>query len=92
MSRTKLRVNLKPTQLQALVEDIRTAVAHWSVTEDLAKLPARALAECVQVVLTERYGIAPLVPCTGEAHSNAYIDHCGVCMPRWGLVEKKEGK
>ena len=22
--------------------------------------------------------------CMGEAHSNPYIDHCGVCMPHWG--------
>ena len=27
-----------------------------------------------------------LVPCTGEAHSNAFIDNCGVCAPRWGEV------
>lgn len=24
------------------------------------------------------------IKCTGEAHSNPYIDHCGVCMPHWG--------
>jgi hypothetical protein len=24
------------------------------------------------------------VKCTGEAHSNPYIDNCGVCMPHWG--------
>jgi len=22
--------------------------------------------------------------CTGEAHGNPWIDHCGVCMPWWG--------
>jgi hypothetical protein len=26
--------------------------------------------------------------CTGEAHSNPWIDHCPVCMPRWGVVVK----
>ena len=26
--------------------------------------------------------------CPGEAHSNPRIDHCGVCMPRWGIVVK----
>jgi len=26
--------------------------------------------------------------CDGEAHSNAYIDHCGVCAPNWGKVWK----
>jgi len=28
-----------------------------------------------------------LVPCTGEAHSNPYIDHCMMCAPRWGQRE-----
>jgi rRNA maturation protein Nop10 len=23
------------------------------------------------------------VKCTGEAHSNFNIDHCGICMPYW---------
>jgi len=27
-----------------------------------------------------------LVPCDGAAHSNAYIDNCGTCAPRWGFV------
>lgn len=27
-------------------------------------------------------------PCTGEAHSNAFIDHCGCCAPRWGWIVK----
>lgn len=31
-------------------------------------------------------GIPALTKCEGEAHSNAYIDHCSLCMPRWGLV------
>ena len=24
------------------------------------------------------------VQCTGEAHSNAFIDNCGECAPYWG--------
>jgi len=32
-----------------------------------------------------------LVPCTGEAHGNAFIDNCMVCMPRWGWVENEMG-
>ena len=28
-----------------------------------------------------------LVRCSGEAHSNPFIDNCGVCMPRWGVHE-----
>lgn len=32
------------------------------------------------------------IPCTGEAHSNAFIDNCGLCMPRWGVVAELEPK
>lgn len=28
--------------------------------------------------------VARYVECTGEAHSNPYIDYCGGCMPYWG--------
>ena len=28
-----------------------------------------------------------LIECTGEAHSNPYIDHCMMCAPRWGQRE-----
>lgn len=24
------------------------------------------------------------IKCNGEAHSNPYIDNCGICMPFWG--------
>lgn len=35
-------------------------------------------------VLPEETG---LVPCNGEAHSNAYIDHCMICLGhRWGQM------
>jgi hypothetical protein len=27
-----------------------------------------------------------LVHCDGEAHSNAHIDNCGRCAPRWGTM------
>ena len=27
---------------------------------------------------------AKWVKCTGEAHSNPYIDNCMVCLPYWG--------
>jgi hypothetical protein len=27
-------------------------------------------------------------PCPGEAHTNAWIDNCGLCAPRWGVVTK----
>ena len=43
------------------------------------------------VLLGRVFTLAPRVetglrPCTGEAHSNAFIDNCMVCAPRWGEV------
>ena len=36
------------------------------------------------------------VKCEGEAHSNAFIDYCGRCMPNWGYItveaDSDEGK
>lgn len=40
--------------------------------------------------LLERFHLSPLEPCGGEAHSNAYIDNCSRCSPRWGFVGPKE--
>lgn len=31
------------------------------------------------------------VPCRGEAHSNGYIDNCGLCLHfGWGVVPNRE--
>lgn len=38
--------------------------------------------------MAEGKSVAIWVKCTGEAHSNPYIDHCGVCMPHWGEYPK----
>ena len=29
---------------------------------------------------------AKMIKCTGEAHTNPYIDNCMVCEPFWGLI------
>jgi hypothetical protein len=49
----------------------------------------KALARKVAGILRAHFVVAER-PCTGEAHSAAVggmIDHCAVCMPRWGTVE-----
>lgn len=33
----------------------------------------------------------PMLPCTGEAHSNPHIDNCTLCAPRWGKVPAFKG-
>lgn len=42
-----------------------------------------------KVELYQRPKTGRLVPCPGSAHSNPYIDHCMLCMPRWGQVEEE---
>ncbi len=41
-------------------------------------------------LLFERFNVGKLEECGGEAHSNAHIDNCSRCAPRWGWVGKKE--
>jgi hypothetical protein len=51
-------------------------------------IPAESLAEAKKYPDRKpRTKIVQLVKCKGEAHSNPFIDHCGVCMPRWGWCE-----
>lgn len=37
----------------------------------------------------KKHGVVMTEKCTGEAHSNGFIDNCGVCMPNWGWVRSK---
>lgn len=41
-------------------------------------------------LILEQHGLPRFEPCGGEAHSNAYIDNCSRCMPRWGFIGPKE--
>lgn len=45
----------------------------------------RAMASALKP-LFDAYGIVPPRKCDGDAHDNAYIDHCYVCIPHWGKV------
>lgn len=49
-------------------------------------LALRIAPEAIERVLVEEFNIPALVDCTGEAHSNSYIDNCGLCAPRWGIM------
>lgn len=41
-----------------------------------------------EIQMYERGTTGNLVDCPGEAHSNAFIDNCSICAPRWGKVEE----
>jgi hypothetical protein len=76
---------MKRSKAADLIDAIRVIVARGEAQE----LVADTVAELVAVELAE-FGLAPLEPCGGEAHSNAYIDNCSRCAPRWGFVGPKE--
>jgi hypothetical protein len=57
---------------------------------EMASLTDRTYSASELGDLLAQYNLAPLEPCGGEAHSNAFIDNCMRCAPRWGFVGKKE--
>lgn len=40
------------------------------------------------VHIVDHFGVKVPTPCPGEAHSNFNVDHCGVCMPHWGIIHR----
>lgn len=45
---------------------------------------------CADTILSVRNGYHATV-CTGEAHSNAFVDNCGMCMGHvWGFRAVKD--
>jgi hypothetical protein len=73
---------VKRSKAADLLDDIRCLAAETD------RDPAQAMA-ALRAKL-EGAGLAPLEACGGEAHSNPFIDNCGRCAPRWGLVGPKE--
>jgi hypothetical protein len=65
-------MKIKRSEAALLIDKVRVMLAD------------RASPETIEDMLMDRYGIPPLKPCTGEAHSNPFIDNCMCCAPRWG--------
>lgn len=69
---------MKRSQAAKLIDELREMAARTDRTYTAAEL-GDWLAQ---------HDVQPLTVCTGEAHSNAFIDNCMVCAPRWGFVGK----
>lgn len=69
---------MKRSQAAALIDRLREMATRTERTYTATELGD----------LLAQFNIAPLEVCTGEAHSNAFIDNCMVCAPRWGFVGK----
>lgn len=74
------------TRAAELIDRLRSMLASVGTDDQRS---AQALAIEIERVLHNEFQIPELVACRGEAHSNAYIDNCAVCMPRWGFVGPK---
>lgn len=72
-------VTVSRQQALAVIEALRSSLGEWAAGD-------RTLAQTVatMVIALDEAGVQPLQKCTGEAHSNAFIDNCMCCMPRWG--------
>lgn len=74
---------MKRSQAADLIDELREIVAHRQALR--VAVPLHRLES-----LLAKYNLEPLQPCEGEAHSNAHIDNCMRCAPRWGFVGEKE--
>ncbi len=72
---------MKRSQAERLIDDLRV------MASDPTRPPITAteLADWLA-----GYNLTPLEPCGGEAHSNAFIDNCHRCAPRWGFIGPRE--
>ncbi len=75
---------VKRAEAAKLIEEVRVALADATIDGKSGKTLEETVAR-IRRAFADR-DIPELVPCTGEAHSNAHIDNCSVCMPRWGFV------
>lgn len=69
-------------QAQKLIEELRAAMNQGDLPHVTAN---QAIAHSFRG-WAKLNGIPDLEHCPGEAHSNAFIDNCGHCAPRWGLI------
>lgn len=78
-------MNIKRSEAAAFLEKIRQIAAEGT---DGTAAAIRELFEAPPYTNTKGPlpSIPNLQPCGGEAHSNAFIDNCGRCAPRWGWV------
>ena len=73
---------MKRTQAARLIDRIRVILAE-------SKATGRTIDPAVIEDELLRLEVKPLVKCTGEAHSNPFIDNCSMCAPRWGWIGEK---
>jgi hypothetical protein len=80
-------IYLRRSEAAKLIERIRELVCPGS--DGHAQIATVEKPEVLLQALFTEAGIVPLERCQGEAHSNAHIDHCLSCAPRWGYVGRK---
>lgn len=71
---------MRRKQATALIDGIREILSAAQTHDELATAAIKIRRRL------EINGLPMFAPCQGEAHSNAHIDHCSLCAPRWGFV------
>ncbi len=86
-----MTTDIKRKDAAFLLQEIALLVAKIEAGDfqtDYANTTPIDVATGLRTLLASR-GVAIPEKCYGEAHSNAYIDNCSVCMPHWGWIAQE---
>jgi hypothetical protein len=72
-------------QAEAVIESLRAAVINKHLPEPTRQF-AQQLLDVYLAYDVDGKRVGMLAECNGDAHSNAFIDNCMCCAPRWGTV------
>lgn len=80
-------VTIKRSQAARFIEDLAEILGRWkTIGKDT---PEEEKLQALEHMMKNQLDVDVSMPCTGAAHTNQYIDHCGVCSPSWGFVITK---
>ncbi len=87
MKNKKTNLNeISRSQASRFIEEMR--VLHARLLDPTQEMVKMTIAKEIETAMRQN-GITEVKKCTGDAHSNPFIDHCGVCMNLgWGFSGK----
>lgn len=88
MKKPRKTQDIKRGDAAAFIDETLAVIARLqegSLLLNMSEEDQKTMADIFRVTLNI-YGLEIPRRCTGEAHSNPYVDNCGVCMPLWGWV------
>lgn len=79
-------IKVKRSDAAKALDAIASVMCHWHNSKGTADDVGRTMSRIQTALRDAGIQADALKPCDGEAHSNAFIDHCSQCAPRWGVV------